>query len=84
MVSSLDRYVNHLREALMEAYPESRDVPHEALYMGPMENDPFGQNASDNRVFVVHYRGQNFFVEYAPLFVVYTVLLLYVYLSVSK
>ncbi len=68
----------------MDAYPESRSVSVDASGQQGQSPDDLFANASEKRVFVVHYRGQNFFIEYAPLFVVYTVLLLYVYLSVSK
>lgn len=81
-------FVNRLREVLLDAFPDSRFIshstdPHPSLATGQIENVVGGENA-ERRVFVVHYRDQNYLTDYAPLIVIYMVLLLYIYLSVSK
>ncbi|KAL5109668.1 Sterol regulatory element-binding protein cleavage-activating protein [Taenia crassiceps] len=68
-------YVYKLRERLMETFPDSRFVGQGSEGIG-QESEP--------RVFVVHYRGHNYLVQYAPAFAVYTFLVLYIWFSVSK
>uniref|UniRef100_A0A5K3FTH8 SSD domain-containing protein n=1 Tax=Mesocestoides corti TaxID=53468 RepID=A0A5K3FTH8_MESCO len=77
-------YIHRLRERLMEAFPESRFVEQDSSRTTHEPPDNLLGKGSEPRVFVVHYRGHNLLVQYAPFFVVYTFLLLYVCLSVSK
>ncbi|CDS39706.2 sterol regulatory element binding protein [Echinococcus multilocularis] len=77
-------YIHSLRERLMEAFPDSRFVG--KISKGKSQDhypDPLGKD-SEPRVFVVHYRGHNYLVQYAPAFAVYTFLVLYIWFSVSK
>ncbi|VDK37359.1 unnamed protein product [Taenia asiatica] len=77
-------YIHRLRERLMETFPDSRFVGKdiEGITQG-YYSDPHGKD-SEPRVFVVHYRGHNYLVQYAPAFAVYTFLVLYIWFSVSK
>ena len=77
--------MHRLRERLMEAFPESRFVEKDSGgTSGRFSSVLLGENAGVPRVFVVHYRGHNYFVQYAPIVAVYTFLVLYVCFSVSK
>nr|CDS28191.1 sterol regulatory element binding protein [Hymenolepis microstoma] len=89
-------YIHNLRERLMEAFSESRFVEQtdnqgyfsfspsfSSLSSGVPEED-VESDSPDHNVFVVHYRGHNLYMQYAPLVAVYTCLVLYICFSVSK
>ncbi|VDM16509.1 unnamed protein product [Hydatigera taeniaeformis] len=78
------RYIHRLRERLMETFPDSRFVGNgnEEISQGYHSNSHLKN--PEPRVFVVHYRGHNYLVQYAPAFAVYTFLVLYIWFSVSK
>lgn len=68
----------------METFPDSRFVGkgNEGISQDYYP-DPHGKD-SEPCVFVVHYRGHNYLVQYAPAFAVYTFLVLYIWFSVSR
>ncbi|BHF64900.1 hypothetical protein SprV_0200790800 [Sparganum proliferum] len=74
-------YVNDLRKRLLEAFPDSRFIAHERS-TADIHADP--SDAHERRVFVVHYRGPNYLLDYAPQIIIYFVVILYIVLSVKK
>ncbi|KAM7537980.1 hypothetical protein Aperf_G00000064187 [Anoplocephala perfoliata] len=85
-------YIHKLRERLMEAFPGSRFIEqteNKGYFTTTTSPTTSGGDASDSAdadpdVFVVHYRGHNLFMQYAPPVAVYTCLVLYICFSVSK
>lgn len=63
------RFIKALHERLNESYPAS-----------PLSS----QQELDDKMIHIHFRNVNYFAEYTPLLVVYIVLFLYIYFSVSK
>lgn len=76
----------------MEAFPESRFIEQTenrgyfTTTTSPTTSsgDESDSADADPNVFVVHYRGHNLFMQYAPPVAVYTCLVLYICFSVSK
>ncbi|VDM00643.1 unnamed protein product [Schistocephalus solidus] len=74
-------FINDLRKRLLDAFPESRFIAQERS-TADIRADP--SDAHERRVFVVHYRGPNYLIDYAPQIIIYFVVILYIFLSVKK
>ncbi|KAL3317100.1 hypothetical protein Ciccas_004246 [Cichlidogyrus casuarinus] len=81
-------FLEELRHSLHSQYPYSALIeppPNAALDLRrPFSNDSVKFDASDRYVFLVKYGDHSLFVAYAPLFLTYFSMFLYIYFSVSE